>query len=294
MCWFGINIHNKYSELSVSFINVIIFKSGAKYSSIFLFMNGAIYMGVVPGFLSEFDFVFLISISVLTSFVTASFGVGGGAILLAIMANLLPVNAVIPVHGLVQLGSNTGRILTMRKFINWRMLLWFISGCTLGSLVGGQIAISIPKNWLQVILGCFILLICWEPLKIENVRDRSIFLLGGVTSFLAMFVGVTGIFVISTLKHIISDRRKLIGTMAAMMMFQHLSKCIVFFILGFSYGEWAWLVALMIIAGFIGTLLGRVMLNKMSNQSFGIVVKILITILAVRLLYTGIMATVYN
>lgn len=251
-----------------------------------------IWQSMLPEALSSFDFILLIVVSVFTSAITAAFGVGGGATLLALMANILPANAVIPVHGVVQLGSNTGRVLTMRHFIRWRMTLWFIGGCAIGSLIGGQIVISIPKNWLQVILGGFILVMCWEPFKIKAIRDRSSFLLGGLTAFLAMFVGVTGIFVISTLKHIIEDRRELIGTMAAMMTFQHLSKCMVFFLLGFSFTEWGWLIVLMVASGFIGTLLGRNVLNKMSNQGFGVAIKILITILALRLLYTGITATI--
>lgn len=251
-----------------------------------------LWQSLLPEALSSFDFILLIIVSIFTSAITAAFGVGGGATLLALMANILPANAVIPVHGVVQLGSNTGRLLTMRKFIHWRMTLWFIGGCAVGSLIGGQIAVSIPKNWLQVILGSFILVMCWEPFKIKAIRDRSSFLLGSVTSFLAMFVGVTGIFVISTLKHIIEDRRELIGTMAAMMMFQHLSKCVVFFVLGFSFSDWGWLIVLMIASGFIGTLLGRNLLNRMSNQGFGTAIKILITILALRLLYTGITSTI--
>jgi hypothetical protein len=41
-----------------------------------------------------------------------AFGIGGGAALLAVMASLVPPAALIPVHGVVQVGSNLGRALT--------------------------------------------------------------------------------------------------------------------------------------------------------------------------------------
>ena len=242
---------------------------------------------LLPAALSPFDFWLLVVSSLFTSAITAAFGVGGGATLLALMANILPASAVIPVHGVVQLGSNTGRIITMRKYIRWRMAGWFIGGCVIGSAVGGQIAISLPTDWLQIILGGFILVMCWEPFKIKAIRDGSSLLLGSVTSFISMFVGVTGIFVISTLKHVIEDRREVIGTLSAMMGFQHLMKCIVFLALGFAFHEWVWLMVLMVGFGFVGTLIGRTILNKMSNKGFGITVKIVITVLALRLLYKG-------
>jgi hypothetical protein len=44
----------------------------------------------------------LIVASFATSFITAAFGIGGGGVLLAILASLVPPAALIPVHGLVQ------------------------------------------------------------------------------------------------------------------------------------------------------------------------------------------------
>jgi uncharacterized protein len=50
----------------------------------------------------------LIFASFFTSATTASFGLGGGVTLLAMMSQFVPVADLVPVHGLVQLGSNTG------------------------------------------------------------------------------------------------------------------------------------------------------------------------------------------
>ena len=52
---------------------------------------------------------FLVATSFVASFITAAFGIGGGALLLAFMATLVPTAALIPVHGVIQLGSNAGQ-----------------------------------------------------------------------------------------------------------------------------------------------------------------------------------------
>ena len=70
----------------------------------------------------------LIVVSFLTSFTTAAFGIGGGLMLLAVMASLVPAAALIPVHGIVQLGSNAGRAVMLRQRIVWPILVSFAIG----------------------------------------------------------------------------------------------------------------------------------------------------------------------
>ncbi len=52
----------------------------------------------------------LIVLAGFTSFVSAAFGAGGGLMLLVVMASIMPMTVVVPVHGLVQLGSNANRL----------------------------------------------------------------------------------------------------------------------------------------------------------------------------------------
>ena len=56
----------------------------------------------------------------------------GGVLLLAIMAGIVPAAALIPVHGLVQLGSNGNRALMTRRHIDWPLLRRFALGALAG------------------------------------------------------------------------------------------------------------------------------------------------------------------
>ena len=66
--------------------------------------------------------------SFFTSALTAAFGVGGGIAMLTLMGLFVPVASLIPVHGAVQLGSNTGRAWHQRAFVRMDIAGPFIAG----------------------------------------------------------------------------------------------------------------------------------------------------------------------
>lgn len=240
-----------------------------------------------PPALSGTDVLWLMLASLLTSALTAATGVGGGTALLAVMANILPVTVIIPVHGLVQLGSNAGRLLMLWRHVHWSLTGWFVLGCLLGSALGGQLVISLPQSVLQLMLGLFILLLCWLPLPLQGIGGRSGVWMGGVTAFVSMFIGATGPFVLALLKNVLLERHALVATMAALMSFQHLVKVGVFIALGVALHDWLGLILLMVMLGGCGTLLGSLVLQRLSNHRFALILKVMITLLALRLLYAG-------
>lgn len=72
-----------------------------------------------------------------------------------------------------------------------------------------------------------------------------------------------------------------------LMTLQHLLKTVAFGILGFAFSIWAGLILLLIAAGVLGTLAGRVMLAKIDDRRFRIVLNVILSVLAARLIYAG-------
>ena len=70
-----------------------------------------------PESISNLTAFFLIFASMATSFITSAFGIGGGAVLLGLLAVKLPPVALLPIHGIVQIGSNLGRTMIFFKDI---------------------------------------------------------------------------------------------------------------------------------------------------------------------------------
>jgi len=103
------------------------------------------------------------AVSFIGSFIAASLGLGGGLLVMATMASLLPPTVLIPLHGIVQLGSNVGRAFIMRSEILTHVVPAFLLGTVIGALIGGQVVVSLPTQVLQIVLGGFVLYATWGP-----------------------------------------------------------------------------------------------------------------------------------
>ena len=230
----------------------------------------------------------LVALSLFTSALTAAAGIGGGLVLLSVMASFLPPIVVIPIHGVVQLGSNAGRAVLLRQHIDRGILLPFVLGSVLGIALGAKLFVALPTSVLEIILGLFILACVWLPkLKASRIANRAFVLVGAVGSFVTMFVGATGPFVASFITPERLERHAVVATHATCMTVQHSLKVAAFGFLGFAFLPWVPLLAAMIAAGFLGTMLGRRLLDRLPHHIFARAFKIILTVLALRLLYAA-------
>ena len=71
---------------------------------------------------------------------------------------------------------------------------------------------------------------------------------------------------------------------------QHLLKIVVFGIAGFAFWEWLPLVGAMILSGYLGTIYGTALLERMPEATFRKWFRIGITVLALDLLRRGLTA----
>ncbi|WP_203143185.1 TSUP family transporter [Marinobacter mangrovi] len=228
----------------------------------------------------------LLATSVLTSMITAALGAGGGALLLALMALWLPPAAIIPVHGLIQLGSNAGRAGLTWRHIDWKVIAAFLPGVLLGGLIGGLMLVHLPAAVWQMAIALFILYLCWGPsLPKAILSPLGTFFAALATTFLTLFVGATGPLVAAFVKQIHRDRFRTVATFACAMTLQHSAKGLVFGLAGFALHEWLPFIAGMIACGFLGTWLGLRLLIRLSNLHFQKYFNILLTLLALRLLW---------
>lgn len=244
----------------------------------------------IPEGMAQLSALILVVVSFFTSMLTASLGIGGGTVLLAVMAQVLPAKAIVPVHGVVQLGSNTGRALIMLKDVNAQFLAYFLLGCVLGAVMGGQVVVSLPTDVLYLILGCFILITVWGAnlLPSKVINNKTIVIGGGLTTLLSMLVGATGPLVIAMVKQLNMRPIELVATSAAGLVIQHSLKLVVFGLVGFAFSSYLALMCTMIATGFLGTVLGKRILLKTPPANFKYVLDILITMLALRLVYKGV------
>ena len=251
-------------------------------------------MESVIGFLVEgtnltiLGFSILCGVSFVGSLIAASLGLGGGLLNLAAMTLFLPPTVLIPIHAVVQIGSNGFRALLMRRDILYSVIPAFAVGTLVGSFIGGRALFAMEIWVLQAILGLFVLYATWAPkFKSSNPGPLKFFGCGVFGGFATMFVGGTCPLVAPVVNAACKERQEVVSTHAVLMTFQHFFKVILFGVLGFAFGPYIPLLLGLIIFGVCGTLVGKKVLDKLPEKVFRIGLQTILTLLAARLLYAS-------
>ncbi len=243
---------------------------------------------LLPPDLAQATAIILLGVSFLGSFITAAFGIGGGVVFLGACAILLPPAAIIPVHGVVQLGSNGVRALMFLRHLMWTALPAFVVGSLVGVALGGSVVVALPAWFIQAVVGLFILYVVFA--KPPRWMTQWPLITGLVSSFLTMFFGATGPFVAGYVKALKLDRHTHVATHAALMTVQHGLKVAMFGVLGFAYASWAVFIVGLILAGVLGTWVGKRVLGHMSDHGFHRVLNVILVLIALRLIWGGVTA----
>ena len=231
---------------------------------------------------------FLIGVSFLTSTFTGIIGIGGGLMLISVMPGLLPAAAIVPVHGAVQSFSNGWRVWLLRENMQWPIILRFGIPMPLGIAAGLWLFQEMPKEWVQVLIGGFILLTLFSH-SLKSLRDRELPLWlfipsGFVVGALNIIVGVVGPVLSTFLVGRNLSRQSMVVTISVFSLMGHISKVIGFVIIGFSFAEYGFTIVAMIPPIVLGTYLGRCFLGRISDILFKKVLRVVLAGLAAKLI----------
>ena len=238
------------------------------------------------------EIAFLASAAFCTSALTAVVGAGGGTALIAIMLQIMSPGAAIPVHGAVQLASNSARVWLLWRHMAWPIILRFAALMPLGVALGLLLFQGLPTEVIQILIGCFVL-ISLATRQLSRFRDKELPLwafvpLGFITGVLNMIVGVIapilGVLVVR--KDL--TKEEIVGTLGFFGFMGNLLKITGFAIVGFSFAEYGTLILWMIPAAVIGTRVGRAILGKMDERYFLLAFRVVLFALALKLIaYDG-------
>jgi uncharacterized membrane protein YfcA len=226
----------------------------------------------------------LVVLSFFTSATTAALGLGGGAMLIAVMSLFMPAAIVVPVHGAVQLGSNGGRAILRRAHIQWQFAGWFVLGSVFGALVGGRVATVLPDGVFKILIAVFILYSAWAPQpELRGRTPAATTIAGFFTAIVGMITGISGPLVITFLRFL-SDRREIVGTHAFLMTCQNGLKILSFILFGFAFGDYLLFILAMVASGFLGTNAGGMLLDRLPEKAFRIAFRVVLSLVALDLL----------
>lgn len=232
------------------------------------------------------------SSAVLTSMLSGVIGMGGGMALVGVMAALLPPFAVVPVHGIGQLASNLTRTLALLRHVSWRLFFIYTPFLVVGTAFAAWVWSAESLDWFKPAIGIFLIaFLIYRRVKPE-LRNPPLWIyapVGFMTGVLGVFVGATGPFIAPFFQRDDLDKEAIIATKSAAQTLGHLLKVPAFLALGFDYLAWLPLIGVLVLCVIVGTLIGRLVLSRLSRGVFNALFEGTLAVIALYLLTSAIM-----
>ena len=240
----------------------------------------------------------LIFASFTTSSISAVLGMGGGIILLGIMAIIIPDGyMVIALHGMIQLASNITRAFVFRKFIKKNIIKEFLIGAIIGASISILIILLIIQflnvesanqikfEFLKPLIGIFIIWYLFFKKSKKRKKIGSFTKVGTIAGISSIFIGAVGPLIAPFFLNKSLTKENVIANKAACQMITHLTKIPLFiYLFDVNYRDELNMLFPLIIAVFIGTNFGKKILSFIPEELFKKLFRIVLFIIALRLI----------
>ena len=233
----------------------------------------------------------LIGSALAASFISGVAGMGGGVLLLAIMASILEPELVVPIHGAVQLVSNSTRSLRLAKSVTWWVFRLYVPALLVGVVIGLRFYSGEGMPWFRPAIGAFVLcFLLWDLIKPEKLNmPRLLFVPAGlVGGLLTIIVGASGPFLAAFFLRDDMEKEEIVATKATIQMIGHFSKIVAFSVIGFAWASHAKLVLPLMACAVLGTLAGTWALKRVDDRVFAVIFRVVLTLLGLRLIAFGV------
>jgi uncharacterized membrane protein YfcA len=221
-------------------------------------------------------------ITFLTSVITGAVGLGGGLLLIAILPSFLPLNALMPVHGLTQISSNVSRAYFGAKDIQYSVVPKFFLGSLVGVGIFALLLNLISITYIPLFIGTYILLSLWSETFNDKIKKyESYYVIGFFQTGLSVLVGTTGPLALTKLLKDFENNDKVVSTAAVFMSITHILKSLVFLNFGFIFADYLPIIIVMITCSILGSYVGTKLRNKIDGKKLFLALKILLSIMAI-------------
>ncbi len=244
----------------------------------------------LPAMTAASDYAWLVIVfgSFLAAVSNAAFSSGGAMIILAITSTVLPVTAIVPIHSTLLIGSTASRAYVFRQYVDWRIAGPFLIGSIVAVTIASRIYFELPDKIIAAAIAIVMLVAIWLPAISWRPKLRHPWVIVGfMHSFLSTLFAY-GALLHAIILHTGLNRRQVLGTMAVALTGMSVFKILGYALNGFDYGPYLLVIALSVAAAFLGTWVGKQVVDRISESTFRLAFRALVTLTAIRLLYVSI------
>jgi uncharacterized membrane protein YfcA len=217
---------------------------------------------------------FIIFLAGLIAYIISTLSGGGGSLLLVPVINFfIGAKATAPVINLGNLIGEPVRILLFWKNIEWRIVKYYLPSAIAGAVLGGWIFANIKIEWLQIIIGLFLISTIFQYRFGKKERSFKMKLswfipIGFFVEIFSTLIGAIGPVLNPFYLNYGLEKEKMIATKTINSFFIGLVQIATYSALGSLKGN-LWLYGLVLgIGASAGNWIGKTFLSKVSNALF--------------------------
>jgi len=216
-------------------------------------------------------------------------GFGSSVFFVPIANFYFDFHTVLGITALFHLSSNISKILLFKKGLDKNLLIYLGIPSVIFVIIGGILSKDLSSHVLSFILGIFLiafslLFLIFKNLVIKPTKSNAA--VGGILSgFSAGLLGTGGAIRGLTMAAFNLEKSVFIATSAAIDMMIDLTRSVVYYSNGYITQSILIYIPFLLVIGFVGTFIGKKILNYIPQESFRSISLILIFITGLVMLY---------
>jgi uncharacterized membrane protein YfcA len=208
------------------------------------------------------------------AYIISTLSGGGGSLLLVPFINFFVAGkAASPIVNLGNLIGEPMRMVLFWKNIQWKIVKYYLPPAIIGTIIGAWLFANIKLEWLQIIVGIFLVSTIFQYRFGKKERSFEVKLtyfipIGFAVEFLSSLIGATGPVLNPFYLNYGIEKEKMIATKTANSFFIGLVQVSTFAALGSLKGNY-WLYGILLgLGASLGNWIGKKFLKKISNETF--------------------------
>jgi uncharacterized protein len=212
-------------------------------------------------------------------------GFGSSAFFVPMAGFFYDLRTVLALTGILHVFSNTSKLLLFYKHTDKRLLLLLGIPSIIMVAVGALLTGTLPEQYTNAALGIFLISLAsyflYFPYKKVKATTSNALFGGGLAGFLAGLIGTGGAIRGMSLAAFNLEKSTYVATSAAIDFGVDLLRTGIYLFHGFLEPDKWFYVPFLVVVAFLGSWLGKLLLDKISQNTFRTLVLILLGIMGV-------------